>query len=313
MPRIMISYRRVDSQAIAGRIFDRLTMHYGNHAVFMDIDSISYGVDFRVQIDKALRQTDIVIAIVGPQWLRSQATGGARIHQVIDPVRVEMETAFQRKARIIPVLVGKAIIPKEEQLPASLSQFAYLNAMEFDAGQDFNNHMNRLIAAVDAILGIDPATPAAITRGALHGGAATCASEPMVGPPAPRQILIAYAAVPAIAILVLHYLIVIKFDLNSAYLRVAATAVPLLAGYLLAWQARRGVGVAFLLGAVTAMASVIGMNTIVGFVDSTPIMPPSPVEWQESFEYAAGIALAMILGNALARAVPRGRAIIRRH
>jgi len=33
MPKITISYRRADSDAIAGRIRDRLAGHYGNKAV----------------------------------------------------------------------------------------------------------------------------------------------------------------------------------------------------------------------------------------------------------------------------------------
>ena len=50
MPRITISYRRADSDAIAGRIRDRLARHYGDRAVFMDIDNIPFGIDFREHI-----------------------------------------------------------------------------------------------------------------------------------------------------------------------------------------------------------------------------------------------------------------------
>jgi hypothetical protein len=47
MARIFISYRRSDSQATAGRIYDRLTREFGGHDVFMDVDHIPPGVDFR--------------------------------------------------------------------------------------------------------------------------------------------------------------------------------------------------------------------------------------------------------------------------
>ena len=43
MPNIILSYRRDDTGAIAGRIFDRLVGHYGVDQVFMDIDSIRWG------------------------------------------------------------------------------------------------------------------------------------------------------------------------------------------------------------------------------------------------------------------------------
>jgi hypothetical protein len=40
MTKISISYRRKDSDAITGRIFDRLVTHYGANAVVRDIDNI---------------------------------------------------------------------------------------------------------------------------------------------------------------------------------------------------------------------------------------------------------------------------------
>ena len=47
MPKIIISYRRSDSDAIAGRIRDRLAGYYGDDSIFMDIDNIPFGMDFR--------------------------------------------------------------------------------------------------------------------------------------------------------------------------------------------------------------------------------------------------------------------------
>ena len=51
MPKIFLSYRRQDSVGVAGRIYDRLRAHFGDDAIFMDIDSIPFGVDFREHID----------------------------------------------------------------------------------------------------------------------------------------------------------------------------------------------------------------------------------------------------------------------
>ncbi|MFI5460112.1 MAG: toll/interleukin-1 receptor domain-containing protein [Isosphaerales bacterium] len=65
MSKIFLSYRRQDSAALAGRIYDRLCTHFGSDAVFMDIYSISFGVDFREQIDAAVGQCDLVLAVIG--------------------------------------------------------------------------------------------------------------------------------------------------------------------------------------------------------------------------------------------------------
>jgi len=54
MPKIVVSYRRQDSEAITGRIRDRLANHYGEQSVFMDIDSIPFGADFRERVSEAL-------------------------------------------------------------------------------------------------------------------------------------------------------------------------------------------------------------------------------------------------------------------
>ncbi len=60
MPKILISYRRSDSSAITGRIFDRLSHHYGEDLVFMDVDSIPIGIDFRQHIQEMLLGADVL-------------------------------------------------------------------------------------------------------------------------------------------------------------------------------------------------------------------------------------------------------------
>src|SRR5262249_51178840 len=51
---IFISYRRQDSADITGRIYDRLTQHFGRRIVFRDVDSIPIGADFRKHLNKQL-------------------------------------------------------------------------------------------------------------------------------------------------------------------------------------------------------------------------------------------------------------------
>ena len=117
MPHIIVSYRRSDSAAIAGRIFDRLTSHYGKGSVFMDIDNIPFGIDFRDHIKGALTHTDILIVIVGPKWLGPVKRGRNRIEEETDPVRIEVETALRRAIPVIPVLVDGTSMPKPDALP----------------------------------------------------------------------------------------------------------------------------------------------------------------------------------------------------
>jgi hypothetical protein len=78
MSKIVISYRRADSEAMAGRIRDRLANEFGEDSVFMDIDSIPIGVNFRDYIAEALKDTDILLVIIGQRWLGDQG-GRARV------------------------------------------------------------------------------------------------------------------------------------------------------------------------------------------------------------------------------------------
>src|SRR6266851_2451181 len=95
MPKIVISYRRLDSEAIAGRIRDRLAGHYGAESIFMDIDNIPFGTDFREHIRQVLTQTDIVIAIIGPRWTGAGRGRPAPWRQALENSCASFETALR--------------------------------------------------------------------------------------------------------------------------------------------------------------------------------------------------------------------------
>jgi hypothetical protein len=159
MPHITISYRRADSDAMAGRIRDRLADYYGPDSIFIDIDSIPIGVDFREQIKRELSKNDALLVVVGPKWRGGGKGGRARINEENDPVRVEVETALARGIPVVPILVNGASMPKPNELPESLRTFSFHNAATVDAGQDFHPHMERLIRSLDRVLGRESAPP----------------------------------------------------------------------------------------------------------------------------------------------------------
>jgi TIR domain len=151
MPRTLICYRRSDSAAIAGRICDRLIAHFGKASVFMDVDNIPFGIDFRQHIGEALQKIDILLVIIGPTWLGKSTDGQSRIMEAGDPVRVEVEAALGRGIPVVPVLIDGAAMPSSAELPESLSQLSYRNAAEVDSGRDFHFHVNRLIRSMESI------------------------------------------------------------------------------------------------------------------------------------------------------------------
>ncbi len=183
MPKITVSYRRDNSEAITGRIFDRLVVHYGKSAVFRDIDNIPAGVDFRKHIDEALQETDALIVVIGRRWMGSAKPGNSRIQDEADPVRIEVESALKRGVPVIPVLVGGARMPTASQLPPSLEELAFRNAVRVDTGQDFDHHADRLLRAMDRTLGRDQSdAPAPLPPDAAGALAPVEATPPLREP-----------------------------------------------------------------------------------------------------------------------------------
>jgi hypothetical protein len=149
--RIAISYRREDSAAITGRIFDRLAARYGSDCVFRDVDNIPLGVDFREYISRTLAETDVTLVVVGKRWFGARR-GRRRIDDPDDPVRVEVETALRTGMSVVPVLVEGSGMPKADQLPDGLKDLIYRNGLDVDPGLDFDQHIERLFRNIDSIL-----------------------------------------------------------------------------------------------------------------------------------------------------------------
>lgn len=123
---IFISYRRPDSAPSAGRISDRLGAEFGSDHVFMDVEDIAPGQDFVDAIEQRIAACQVLVAVIGPLWLsllRARGDGAP------DFVEQEIATALRRGVRVIPVLVGGAVMPAESELPESLRGLARRQAV----------------------------------------------------------------------------------------------------------------------------------------------------------------------------------------
>ncbi len=152
LPRIFISYRRADSGAIVGRIYDRLVARFKKDSVFRDLEDIPLAGDFRDRIHEEMARSDVVLVVIGPRWTGTAEDGAARIRADDDPVRMEVEAALASRAQVIPVLVETAPMPGRADLPASLHALPSLAGARVDAGKDFDHHMAELGAAIEAML-----------------------------------------------------------------------------------------------------------------------------------------------------------------
>ncbi|MBF6592540.1 MAG: TIR domain-containing protein, partial [Ktedonobacterales bacterium] len=153
MDKIFISYRREDSAATSGRIYDRLRDHFGKENVFIDVDSIPPGVNFERYIADILRQCGVQLAIIGPRWLDIRGKDGRRrLDDPQDPVRLEIEGALAQRIPIIPLLVEGATMPDPASLPPTLRELVKHHGMPVRYNPDFDGDMRRVIAAIEGWL-----------------------------------------------------------------------------------------------------------------------------------------------------------------
>jgi TIR domain len=153
MPKqtIFISYRRQDTAAYAGRIYDRLSAKYGEDNVFMDIDRIEPGQDFIDAINHSVAEAGVLLVLIGREWMKmTDKSGVSRLNNPEDFVRLEILAGLEQKTVIIPVLLGDAEMPSAQALPAPLQPFARRNAIEISDSR-FHSDVDRLIEAIEKI------------------------------------------------------------------------------------------------------------------------------------------------------------------
>jgi hypothetical protein len=150
MNRIFISYRRADSEAIVGRIYDRLEKAVGPENVFKDVDDIPPGVDFRKVLTRTINRSDVVLVVIGPQWLNIRDNqGNRRLISPTDYTRIEVEQALtSNRVLVIPTLVMGATMPPADELPPSIRNLAFLNAVSIRHDPDFSRDVSRLIEQI---------------------------------------------------------------------------------------------------------------------------------------------------------------------
>jgi hypothetical protein len=125
---IFISYRRDDSGDATSFIAKGLLTEFGEGAIFMDVDSIPIGVDYRTYIVATLARCRACLVVIGPDWLSLLgASGKRRIDEANDLVRIEIETALSLGVPVAPLVVRGARVPEQHELPMSIAGLATRN------------------------------------------------------------------------------------------------------------------------------------------------------------------------------------------
>ena len=149
--RIFISYRRRETAGHAGRLYDKLSEHFGADRVFMDL-TMEPGVDFADTINEAVGECGALVALIGDEWTTvTDASGRRRIDDPADVHRLEIEAALDRQVLLIPALVQDAEMPTVDDLPDALDPLVRRHAVEL-SDQRWDYDVNRLIGVLERAL-----------------------------------------------------------------------------------------------------------------------------------------------------------------
>jgi len=148
MARVFLSYRRSDTEHLAGRIADHLQADPEIDELFFDIDGIQPGEDFELKIEKALSDSDVCLVLMGNDWrgVRSE-NQTARLFDDRDFVRLEVSTALKTRTRLLPVLANDAVMPGAEGLPADLAGLTKINAVTIEH-KSFDRDVENIVDAI---------------------------------------------------------------------------------------------------------------------------------------------------------------------
>ncbi|MGM1065318.1 TIR domain-containing protein [Saccharothrix sp. Mg75] len=159
MAGVFVNYRAKDNPVAAAAIAQVLSDNFGKESVFRDCVSMDPGEPYPQAIRNALYSADVLVAVVGPNWMvRDPSTGKPRIESEDDWVRMEIAHALSHGIPVVPVLLldtpENATTPRHHELPADIKRFASIQAARFSQrrfGKDVADLVERLVELVPTL------------------------------------------------------------------------------------------------------------------------------------------------------------------
>jgi len=148
MADIFICYRRDDTESFSGRIFDRLTQHFGNSAAFLDVEGRKPG-EFLKLLEEEANSCKVMLVLIGKKWLTlTNAAGRRRLDEEDDVVRQECRIGLNKDAVMIPVLIEGVPMPSAEEFPSDIARLADFEAAEI-THKRFRAGVSELIGMIE--------------------------------------------------------------------------------------------------------------------------------------------------------------------
>lgn len=155
MPNVFISYRRHDSPANARLLYERLNQGFPHDDIFMDVEEIGVGDNWRDALRQHIEGADHVLVVIGRGWLEeTDPQGRRRLDDENDFVRWEIAEAIRLGKTVIPVLVDGATLPTAAELPTEIARLPDFQA-QVVSHTNFADDVQTLIARLAGHRGID--------------------------------------------------------------------------------------------------------------------------------------------------------------
>lgn len=150
MSGVFINYRVKDTPYGAVAIFSELAARFGSEQVFRDSDSLWPADHYPTMIRKNLRASEIMLAIIGPEWLELTDDSGQRlIDRDNDWVRAEIAAALSLEITVIPILLHDTEPLQNKDLPKDIAGLASLHICRIHY-TTFRDDVERLVKAIMA-------------------------------------------------------------------------------------------------------------------------------------------------------------------
>lgn len=150
---IFINYRREDSSGYSLAIYNELIKWYDREMIFKDFNTIEPGEDFSESIENALNSCTILLVLVADNWMDILKKREERRGEP-DFVRMEIATALSKGVYTIPIVLNRASILIEDELPDDLKKIAKRQCLDLDPTR-FETDFLKLVKVIDKKLNID--------------------------------------------------------------------------------------------------------------------------------------------------------------
>lgn len=178
MHEIFVNYRTNDAHDAAFAIQADLSRRFGADKVFYASRSIRHGKPFGQELILEVTKARVLLAVIGPEWLKRDADGRRLVDDEKDWVRREIVAALKAGTQVIPILVDRKTDRLPADLPADLKALTSFNYRRFDH-REAEAQLPQIAAAVQEVVPDlvdstvpqpEPPSPGGITTTNQSGG-----------------------------------------------------------------------------------------------------------------------------------------------